>query len=430
MAPRRVLVAGMFDLANYGDLLFPLLARQRLEPAGIEVTAVAPRAGPPPMPGAAPTIGLGDMLAAGREFDAVLIGGGYIIHTHPLDFFEAYSAAEAGAWAGPGLWLGATLAACLSGARILWNAPGVPHPFGPRRRPLIDAALRAADYLSLRDRGAAELLAPPAGLEVAIVPDPAAGLAALWPRERLARDAQGLLARKGVAPDARLLALHLRRRSVAGLDLADLAASLRAFAARWRLTPLLVAVGQGHDDAGLAREFAPLLGPSAVLLDDPSELREVAAALAQARLYVGASLHGYVTCAAYGVPGVLVARPAYRKFAGFLEHTGRTQDLARDWRQALEVAERHLAAPEAQAMPPRVLAALDAHWDRIRDGILGPARHGAARRDFLDAVLRSGLEAGGPGWALAPMLGRPPGLPAMTAREPEAASLHARRWSA
>lgn len=81
-------------------------------------------------------------------------------------------------------------------------------------------------------------------------------------------------------------------------------------------------------------------------------------------------------------------------------------------------------------MPPRVLAALDAHWDRIRDGILGPARHGAARRDFLDAVLRSGLEAGGPGWALAPMLGRPPGLPAMTAREPEAASLHARRWSA
>ncbi len=71
-----------------------------------------------------------------------------------------------------------------------------------------------------------------------------------------------------------------------------------------------------------------MTGPH-VLLDDPLGLREIAAAIADAALYVGASFHGYVTAAVYDVPGVMVARPAFRKFGGFLRQTGRMQDLAR-----------------------------------------------------------------------------------------------------
>ena len=39
---RRLAIAGVFDIANYGDQLFPLLAAHRLAPLGIEVEAIAP----------------------------------------------------------------------------------------------------------------------------------------------------------------------------------------------------------------------------------------------------------------------------------------------------------------------------------------------------------------------------------------------------
>ena len=265
------------------------------------------------------------------------------------------------------------------------------------------SALRAASYFSLRDRGAAELLSPPVDLPLAIVPDTIAGIGALWSRQQLEAAYRGFLERKVADRTARYMTLHLRDRSVAGLDMAVLAAKIDAFAQTNELIPLLVAVGRNHDDPRTANRLAKHLKQPHVLLDDPLSLCEMTAVFAQSALYIGASLHGYVACVAHQVPSVLVARPAYRKFAGFLEHTGRSEDMARDWDAALEKA----AAKPAGAAPPisaEVLARLDEHWARILDGINEPSRGVRARRDFLRGVLRMGLDNRGPSWALAPFL--------------------------
>ncbi|WP_419897795.1 polysaccharide pyruvyl transferase family protein [Roseomonas sp. USHLN139] len=402
-----ILVSGMFDMNNYGDLLFPLVAQQRLAEAGYALQPVAPAGGRADFADALPCLDIAAMLdAGGAPAAGILIGGGYIIHAHSLAFLDHYAGEGLGSWCGAGLWLGATLAAALRDVPLAWNAPGVPHPFSARQQRLVDAALRAASYVSVRDAGSRRLLDPQGAADVPVVPDPIAGLPRLWPRAALAADYRALLARKGVPPETRLLALHLRNRSIAGLDHDTIAASLRDFAAAQGLLPMLVAVGESHDDPAVARQLAARMGGPVLMLDDPASLREITAALAHSALYVGASLHGYIVATAYDVPGVLVARPRYNKFAGFLAHAGRPQDLAQDWAQALRLAAAR-RPDEGALLPAALAAALDTHWARVAAAFAaGPAARAAPRQAFATALLREAVAAEGPAWAMAPFLNR------------------------
>ncbi|HWA91131.1 MAG TPA: polysaccharide pyruvyl transferase family protein [Rhizomicrobium sp.] len=379
---RRVLLSGMFDMRNFGDLMFPLIAQQALAPHGIGIVPVSPSGAATGFGDAMASISLREMMAGATEADGVAIGGGYMIHTHKMHFLDEYAGGGLYDFAGPGLWLGATLAAARRDIPVAWNAPGVPHPFAGSQRALIDAALRAADYLSLRDRGSLELLEPPADAAPGIVPDPVAAIARLWPRGTLAAPFKALLARKGAGTDQGFFVLHFRNRSLAKLGIPAAAALVDGFAMALRLTPILIAVGQTHADDVLAREISQHLTTRHIVLDDPASLIEIAAAIAQSRLYIGASLHGYVTAAAYGVPGILVAQPSYRKFQGFLDHTGRSEDLVKDWPDAFASARTRTTTTP---LPQAVLDALDRHWERMAQALADPAPKRAAREAFLRA---------------------------------------------
>lgn len=401
-----VMLAGMFDMDNYGDLLFPLLARHRLEPVGYRIVPVAPSSSRPSFVDAIAPVDIGEMMGGEYPIAGILIGGGYVIHASSLDFLDHYKGGDVGLWGGVGLWLGATLAAALRDVPVAWNAPGVPHPFSSRHHGLIRPALRAASYLSVRDGGSLRLLEPSAEAAIAIVPDPVAELPALWPRRDLASDFHTLLQRKGLADDTRLLAIHVRNRSLAGEDRMALAAALGELASARGLLPMLVAVGESHDDPTVARDLSRQFCGPHLVLDDPLSLREITAALAYSALYVGASLHGYVAATAYGVPGILVARPTYHKFVGYLEHVDRLQDLARDWRQAVAIAAGRRFDGRGEAIPASVVAALDRHWSAIVEALQVPHLRRPERREFALSLLRTGVRTEGVAWALQPLIRR------------------------
>jgi polysaccharide pyruvyl transferase WcaK-like protein len=284
----------------------------------------------------------------------------------------------------------------------------VPHPIAPSLRPLDDAALVATSYVSVRDRAGAGLLEAPAEAPVAVVPDPIADLARLWPLHVLEPHFRALLERKGADRGGNYLAVHVRNRSVAGMTAGEIAASLAGLARAVELTPILLAVGDAHQDGALARAISKELTAPHILLDDPASLKEVAAAAAFSRFYVGASLHAYVAAAAYGVPGVLVARPAYGKFSGFLEHTGRSGDLVRNWGEALAKALARKGEDRGEQIPASVHAALDEHWRSVAEAIRSPGRHARERQRFLSAYVAHGLSARGPAWAMDPVMHRAP----------------------
>ncbi|MFW2828532.1 polysaccharide pyruvyl transferase family protein [Sphingomonas sp. ID0503] len=379
---RRIAVTGVFDLQNYGDLMFPVIARHRLS-SGFDVVPVAPTAMRPNLSDAIDPVSLAELFGGSLRFDGLLIGGGYMIHALPMDFMPGYGPAGVAEWAGAGLWVGATIAAGGGDMPIAWNAPGVPHRFTPRQKRLMAPVLRAADYVAVRDRGAAQLLDAPADVPVTIVPDPVADLSRMWPRSGLEAEWRALLARKGVSGAARTLAVHLRDRAVAGIAMAEIAAALDELARRHTMLPVLVAVGANHDDPATMRALAAEMQGPRLLLDDPLSLREISAAFAFASLYIGSSLHGYIASASYGVPGVLVARPAYRKFSGFLDHSGRADDLAFQWDEAFAKAAERAASARSTPLPPHVFTALDTHWEHVTKVLAAPSTRRAQRDELL-----------------------------------------------
>ena len=64
----------------------------------------------------------------------------------------------------------------------------------------------------------ARLLAPHQPAAIAVVPDPIADLPRLWPHADLAEDYRCSCSRKGMSAETRLLALHVRNRSMKGLS--------------------------------------------------------------------------------------------------------------------------------------------------------------------------------------------------------------------
>jgi hypothetical protein len=409
--PFPAFVLGTFDVDNYGDLLFPLVAAHELGQHGIAVQAVSPTAQRVAALSDAPQpIGLPDVLGGGIRGCGLLIGGGNIIHNVDASGLREYVAQGVQKWAYVGLWLGASLAGAVQDVPIIWNAPGVPFPLGGKeRRALVASALRAASRVCVRDPGSAGFLEATGAGPVAVVPDTVLGLARVWPRAGLLADHAALLARHGLAPESRTLAIHVRDRSLGGMPPAEAAALLEGFAARHGLVPLVVAIGRSLGDGRIARAICEgFLGPH-VRLEAPASLRETAAAIAGSAAYAGASMHGYVTASAYDVPGVMVTRPARAKFGGLAAQLGRPGDVARDWPAGLAVLSDALSAPSGPRIPAAVQATIAAHWAEtarlLQTG--DPARR-PAQLAFLADYLRFGLGVSGPDWAFGAIVRRRP----------------------
>ncbi|APE44425.1 hypothetical protein BOO69_14155 [Sulfitobacter alexandrii] len=392
----------MFDMLNFGDLMFPVVAAHELGLRGYQVQALSPTGATINLKQAVPSRPVWSALDPGRSFAGILIGGGYIVHTHRMDTMMEYRGQGIGAAVAPSVWLGSTLAAALRDVPIAWNAPGVPHPLRPRVEVLAAAAFAAADYLSLRDAGSARMANVPTAT---IVPDPILGLDRVWPRDGLVDDFFRLCAQLGLDRQDRILAVHVRQRSLGGEPIPSFVNGLAAACRSLDLTPVLIGLGTAHADDRIARELAATLrdrGVWAVALDRPEGLRDVAALLAHARAYVGSSLHGYIAATAYGVPGLLVARPAYRKFDGLVAHLERPQDLLNNWDAALAALPRALAAP-SPALPKATSEQLRYHWDNIAAAFAaGPTPNRPARLRFAALAFNTGLERDGPNWAIAP----------------------------
>ena len=162
MTARRVWLTGTFDVLNYGDLLFPLIAAHRLAPHGIEIIPIAPTAHWPPWQDAAAPLGVRDMLA-GKCRRMPSHGRGYIVHTQSLGFLEEYQEDEVGETAGAQLgWVPRSPPACMTcpwrGTRLACSArsrrpSAIPSsPERSPRRTMFRCAMRAAPSSGRRGR--------------------------------------------------------------------------------------------------------------------------------------------------------------------------------------------------------------------------------------------------------------------------------------
>jgi len=333
----RIGMVGTFDVANFGDLLFPLIAlhelSRRLGPVEIVPYSYHARSASS-WPFAVTS--LERLPHEVASLNLLLVGGGDIIRFDPLVALD-YRPDSPNIHHPTGFWLAPILFACTAGVPVAWNAPGLPDSEIPLWvRALVRASVASCAYVSVRDVASRDLIAGVAGdVRVDVVPDSGFSAAMLLPNIHDASDYFVVQSR----PQA--LEWLPRVRELLGDD---------------RSRFILAPVGPVTGD----RTRPPERLPPQTMFSHPRHPCEMLELIAGSRGVVGPSLHLSIAAISFGRPAFRPMTPPLRKyqmfeglqgvhqFEGPLREPGHTLPLMPEASQLAEIHRR-----------------LGCHWDSI-----------------------------------------------------------------
>jgi polysaccharide pyruvyl transferase WcaK-like protein len=370
----RVGLWGTFDLENYGDMLFPRVARLELTR---RIPRLVLRTWSPigyvgrnrfEDPSSEPSEPLGTFGALrleelAREIDVLIIGGGEIVHDRDWELAPHYGLPR------EELERRATHRFFVEGVGkhevdvpTAWHAVGLPHDPDDTLSERLRASLAHRAYVSVRDeRSLARLRAAGVEREVAVVPDPVCVLPRLLGVEVLAVRIDRMR-RAGALPQGDTLLVQGSRSLVPHAD--AIAAQIAEVCRANSLTPVLVETGPIHGDGEVADALANRLG-DAVRLPPTTDADDLTAAIAWSSGFVGNSLHGNIVAAAYDRPGLMLDLAGQSKLGAAGEVLGAPERVVNDAASIVSafrrVWERGSIADEVDLLRARI----DAHFDRL-----------------------------------------------------------------
>lgn len=346
---------GTFDVENYGDLLFPLIAEAELtERLGtVELHRFSYNAKTPPdWPYSVTSVK--ELPGIAGRLDGALIGGGFLIR-FDKSVAPDYGPPTAAIHHPTGYWLTPALIALQHCVPLIWNAPGMHSNEIPEwADPLMELALTLSQYIAVRDEPSqAALVRFVDKHRIAVVPDTGFGIARLlggqpsFELNRL-REASGL-----TGP-------YVVMQASSSLDgFFDFVKRHARRFADYRFLVLPISPGLGDDSAILGSDLPGLVRlpvwPGPLLL---AELISKAAAA------VGHSYHLAVTATASGVPAFTPVDLSEGKFTALsrfdtIHSVPTSGELDPDWFLA------RLGKSEPSSAARVALDELSQHWDRV-----------------------------------------------------------------
>jgi hypothetical protein len=351
-------MAGTFDVENYGDLLFPLIAAAALKRRDRRIRVVpfsVSARSEPSWP--FPVQPMEEMIASLSTLSAMLIGGGQIVRFDKHDYPAPVPANVDMPIAS---WLIPAVLAALGGKPVIWNAVGAwtGSPHAPWHDELLRQVFAASYFIGVRDMVSREhlaKLAPDAGIEV--LPDTAFGLSRLWPLGEESIEFANW--RRSLRLDGNYVVVQSS--PAVGLYRSTIESLLRSMG---RMNAVILPVCWCHGDR--AEQFPQLKGNVFLSREwlGPKLIGEI---IGRSEFIFASSLHACITALSYGVPGARAPIYPDRKYElldGFegIVHIGKKEALSN-----LIHRGRH-TEPRITKYADR----LDRHWDKIRDVVLEP----------------------------------------------------------
>jgi lipopolysaccharide transport system ATP-binding protein len=332
-------IVGTFDVENYGDLLFPLLAEAELRRRLGEITLRRFSYNAKTWPYEVTSVA--DLPELASSLDAMLIGGGFLIR-FDKEVAPGYAPPAPTIHHPTGYWLTPALIAAANDVPVIWNAPGTHlNDLPDWARPLMTLALEQSSYIAVRDEPSREALSTVIARDrVEVVPDTAFGLARLLPTTR-SRALEALLAAIGITGP--YVAVQSSATMQEHRDLFGGLPGLQTIALP--VSPALSELGEslGEGYVRLATWPHPLL---------------MAELIANAEAVVGHSYHLAITALTTGVPVFTSVDLNSGKFTA-LSSFDTIHPLPKDRAAFLHTIGRN--AP--------VQIDVDPHWDRVADVI-------------------------------------------------------------
>ena len=345
-------IVGTFDVQNYGDLLFPLIAQTQLAQrlGAVRILAFSyHRRVRPTWPYEVHSVT--DLPAMIGRLDALLIGGGFIVR-FDKDVAPGYAPPDERVHHPTGYWLTPALLAVQHDVPLVWNAPGMHCNEIPGwAAPLLRIALDSSRYVAVRDAPTQCALRDMTDATVEVVPDTGFGVGSLLHgpacaesvRVREALDIRGPYILVQAATSSERFVRFVRDNAVAF-----------------------------HDRQFLAVQIAPALGESGSIVADLPNVHIVtgwpeplvmAELIAHADAVVGHSYHLAITATVAGVPVFTPTTMTAGKYSALadiptIHPMFDSNDPSFEW-----FASR-VGRTSSPSLTAGLLERLDAHWDR------------------------------------------------------------------
>lgn len=354
----QVGIFGTFDVANYGDLLFPIIAQAELTRrlGSVRLHRFSYH-GKTASEWPYDVTSLSQLPEVAGQLDAVLIGGGFIVRFDKLvatDYYPPNSSIHHPT----GYWLSPALIALQQGIPLVWNAPGMHCNDVPEwATALLQLTLEQSPHVKVRDALSQSTLSRLSDFaQVEVLPDTAFGLSRLIDVDS---PSEGFLEARATAG---LTGPYVVVHAIWGLE---------SFLNLWRkhadefadLQLLLLPIGPvlGDHESVLGDDLAR--ATCLPFWPDPLLLAEL---LAHSEAVVGHSYHLAISAIAFGVPvfssadlstGKYTALPVYER----IYQLRREQPIEPEWFRA------HLGRRPCSSAAARAVDQLDEHWDRVAD---------------------------------------------------------------
>jgi hypothetical protein len=354
---------GTFDVENYGDLLFPLIAEaelsKRLGPTKLHRFSYHAKT-PPDWP--YPVTSLTELPQMVSSLDGILIGGGFIIR-FDKEVALGYESPSTAIHHPTGYWLTPTLIGLQHNIPVAWNTPGMDRNEIPAwADPLMKLALPLCRYIAVRDEPSRAALTHFIDKDqIALVPDTAFGIASLFD-ERVTIEFNQLREASG------LTGPYIIIQATLGLDaflhfVKNHADRLRDF----RFLALPIGPVLCDHERNLGDDL-----PGLICLPSWPHPLLLAKLISQAEAVIGHSYHLSVTALATGVPAFNMQNLTTGKYSP-LSAFDKIYQLAKDSEPDLDwfLARVGRTSPSKTALS--TLNQLAQHWDNIATVLLsGP----------------------------------------------------------
>lgn len=352
----QIALFGTFDVENYGDLLFPLIAEAELaERLGtVKLHRFSYHAKTPPAwPYTVTSLTELPQMAGG--LDGALIGGGFIIR-FDKEVAPAYGPPTPTIHHPTGYWLTPALIALQHGVPLIWNAPGMHRNDIPAwADPLMELALAHSRYITVRDEPSQAALARFIDkARVTVMPDTAFGISRLLEARRPSAEFSRLREVSGLTDP------YIIVQAIPGLDNFLYFAKKHSHRLRdFRFLALPIGPALGDHEAIVGDDLPGLI--RLPVWPHPLLLAEL---ISQAAAVVGHSYHLAITALACGVPvftSADLAAGKYTALSGFetLFPLPKTTEVDPHW--FMTRLGKTAPSPAARA----ALAQLAHHWDHI-----------------------------------------------------------------
>lgn len=321
MKKYRIAQIGSFDVENYGDLLFAYVFAHNIEKyvKVDEIVLFAPKRCKMPFTnGEKDVYSVAELEDMHREspFDAIIVGGGDLVHCTKIRTYMPHISDEWVDYEALYMWMIPSIISWKYDIPLLWNAPGVPMTFMESETMMVRELCKCVDYMSVRDNISKHNLEKCwVDNEICVVPDTVFSVSEIIQKAEL----EQVFYKLNLSLEIKKYVIFHANYTFLETEVEGCIKTLRKIKENYGMDILLLPIGYALGDDTFVKELTEKCPNEFITLWHKLNPKEMMAVIANSAGYIGASLHGCITAATYGVPIVMCNYNRYIKVNGFLE---------------------------------------------------------------------------------------------------------------